>query len=459
VQLSIPAPVLKLLETLNRHGFEAYAVGGCVRDSILGKTPHDWDITTNALPEEIKRCFSELPVLETGIRHGTVTVLAERTPYEITTYRIDGDYLDCRHPQQVTFTRSLREDLARRDFTMNALAYHPQTGLQDFFGGMEDIRHKRICCVGNPDLRFREDALRIMRAMRFASVLGFSIEERTADALHRSRALLQHIVAERLAAELKQLLLGASVREVLHDYVDVLGRGDSGKCCPWWALISTIHTTTEPSGNTPSRASPNPPKNLLVRLTMLLHDIGKPLCYTQDAQGIGHFYEHAKHSTALAHTILSRLKFDTQTIDTVTMLVQNHSIDLSLNPRPIKRLLHRLGTERFALLLEVKRADTLAQAPQIQQIRLENLAKVQALMEEILREQACFSLKDLAVNGRDLMELGIPQGKQIGLLLNTLLEWVMDHPEDNNKGALLLLAEQQARECTMETYKSKCQKP
>lgn len=458
MQLSIPAPVLKLLETLNRHGFEAYAVGGCVRDSILGKTPHDWDITTNALPEEIKRCFSELPVLETGIRHGTVTVLAERTPYEITTYRIDGDYLDCRHPQQVTFTRSLREDLARRDFTMNALAYHPQTGLQDFFGGMEDIRHKRICCVGNPDLRFREDALRIMRAMRFASVLGFSIEERTADALHRSRALLQHIVAERLAAELKQLLLGASVREVLHDYVDVLG-----------AVIPEVlpmvgfdqhnphHNRTIWEHTIESIAQS--PKNLLVRLTMLLHDIGKPLCYTQDAQGIGHFYEHAKHSTALAHTILSRLKFDTQTIDTVTMLVQNHSIDLSLNPRPIKRLLHRLGTERFALLLEVKRADTLAQAPQIQQIRLENLAKVQALMEEILREQACFSLKDLAVNGRDLMELGIPQGKQIGLLLNTLLEWVMDHPEDNNKGALLLLAEQQARECTMETYKSKCQKP
>lgn len=458
MQLSIPAPVLKLLETLNHHGFEAYAVGGCVRDSILGKTPHDWDITTNALPEEIKRCFSELPVLETGIRHGTVTVLAERTPYEITTYRIDGDYLDCRHPQQVTFTRSLREDLARRDFTMNALAYHPQTGLQDFFGSMEDIRHKRICCVGNPDLRFREDALRIMRAMRFASVLGFSIEERTADALHRSRALLQHIAAERLAAELKQLLLGASVREVLHDYVDVLGvvipevlpmvgfdqHNPHHNRTIWEHTIESIAQS---------------PKNLLVRLTMLLHDIGKPPCYTQDAQGIGHFYEHAKHSTALAHTILSRLKFDTQTIDTVTMLVQNHSIDLSPNPRPIKRLLHRLGTERFALLLDVKRADTLAQAPQIQQIRLENLAKVQALMEEILREQACFSLKDLAVNGRDLMELGIPQGKQIGLLLNNLLEWVMDYPEDNNKGALLLLAEQQARECTMETYKSKCQKP
>lgn len=458
MRLSIPAPVWKLLETLNRYGFEAYAVGGCVRDSILGKVPHDWDITTNALPEEIKRCFSGLPVLETGIRHGTVTVLAEHTPYEITTYRVDGDYLDCRHPQQVTFTRSLREDLARRDFTMNALAYHPQTGLQDFFGGMEDIRHKRICCVGNPELRFQEDALRIMRAMRFASVLGFSIEERTADALHRSRTLLQHIAAERLAAELKQLLLGASVREVLHDYVDTLGvvipevlpmvgfdqHNPHHNRTIWEHTIESIAQS---------------PKNLLVRLTMLLHDIGKPLCYTQDAQGIGHFYEHAKHSTALARTILARLKFDTQTIDTVTLLVQNHSIDLSPNPRPIKRLLHRLGAERFALLLEVKRADTLAQAPQIQQIRLENLAKVQALMEEILREQACFSLQDLAVNGRDLMELGIPQGKQIGLLLNTLLEWVMDHPEDNNKGTLLRLAEQQAHEYTMETYKSKCQKP
>ncbi len=437
--LTVPAAVQGILDTLTARGYEAFVVGGCVRDSLLGKEPEDWDVTTSALPEEIAALFSpSYRVLDTGLRHGTVTVLCEGRPVEITTYRVDGPYSDNRRPDSVRFTKSLREDLARRDFTINALAYHPAVGLVDYFSGQADLAARRICCVGDPDKRFEEDALRLLRALRFASVLGFSLEKMTGESLKRHAALLQTIAAERVAAELQKLICGQAVFPVLMEYAPVL-----------FAVLPELAPAYQhPQYNRyhrydiyehTLRSVQAVPPSPVLRWAMLLHDSGKPACFTRDEDGVGHFYGHPQVSVRLANEALHRLRLDTHTITRVTTLITYHDERLVNQPACLKRWLCRLGEEAFRQLLEVQRADISAQNPDLLD-RLQDIDAINASVEAILAAGDCFCLRDLQINGHDLAALGVHPGKAMGLLLEKLLEAVIDGRCTNTRADLLRLA-------------------
>ncbi len=437
--LTIPSSVQNILDRLTAEGHEAFVVGGCVRDSLLGKEPQDWDITTSALPEAVVALFSPgFRVLDTGLRHGTVTVLCENRQVEITTYRVDGPYSDNRHPDNVSFTHSLREDLARRDFTINALAYHPAVGLVDYFSGQADLAARRICCVGDPDRRFEEDALRLLRALRFASVLGFTVEKMTGISLRQHTALLQNVAAERVKAELEKLLCGQAVLPVLMEYSEVL----------FAVLPELAPCFGHPQYNSYHRydiyehilrgveaVSPLP----VLRWTMLLHDSGKPSCFTRDEKGIGHFYGHPEVSVRLAGQALRRLRLDAGTIERVKTLIAYHDERLTANPVTVKRWLGRLGEETFRQLLEVQRADIRAQNPDLI-ARLKDIDAIEATADNILVAKECFTLHDLQVNGHDLKEIGVHPGKAMGLLLEQLLEEVIEGHCPNTRDDLLRLA-------------------
>lgn len=425
-----------ILERLEKSGYEAFVVGGCVRDLLRGKTPEDWDITTSALPCQIKSCFSDLTVIETGIKHGTVGVVWDGQIFEITTYRIDGSYSDGRHPDQVVFSSSLKEDLSRRDFTVNSMAYHPQKGLQDFFGGYEDLKRRLIRCVGNPDKRFEEDALRIMRGIRFASVLGFSVEPETEKAIVKNKQLLEAVSPQRLWKELKLLLCGKNVMEVLCRYASVLG-----------VMIPEIRPAVGMEQNSPyhhltvwehiAQSVASAPPCPILRLSMLFHDLGKPLCYSCDENGIGHFYGHAKQSARLAEDILTRFCASNQERQEIVWLVKSHDFLLSSDSVQLKRLLCREGEQRVWNLLKVKTADIKALTPDIQEKRIAQLEQIKQQLEEIISKQQCFSLKQLAVSGTDLIEAGIPQGRKIGQILNCLFLLVTEEKLPNDKDILL----------------------
>ncbi|MBQ5565782.1 MAG: HD domain-containing protein, partial [Clostridia bacterium] len=331
----LPDEVKTAIEKISKNGFEAYIVGGCVRDSLLGKTPKDYDITTSASPQEVEKIFSDCRVIETGIKHGTVTVLINSMPLEITTFRIDSEYVDNRHPESVTFTKSLREDTARRDFTMNAIAYNNFTGICDFYGGETDIKNKIVRCVGNPDLRFNEDALRIMRAIRFSSVLGFEIEENTRSSIFKNKELLKNISSERIAAELVKLLCGKNAKKVLCEYIDILGvvmpellpmkdfdQRNAHHIYDIWTHTAVAVENIEPAP--------------ILRLTALFHDIGKPECFFMK-NGQGHFYGHAAVSEKISDNILKRLKFDNTSRETITTLVKLHDIQIEETETAVKR--------------------------------------------------------------------------------------------------------------------------
>lgn len=437
MKLPLPDTVLFLIECLNHYGFTCFAVGGCIRDLLRGEYPNDFDLTTDALPEEIKACFLEYEVLETGIRHGTVTVLIEQTPYEITTYRTESIYSDHRHPDEVHFTRSLLEDLKRRDFTINAMAYHPTRGLVDLFGGAEDLKQRRLRAVGDADQRFQEDALRILRGLRFASTLQLEIDSATANAMQNSKSLLLSVSAERIWAELGKLLTGCDIARILLEYSDILAQilpellpmiGFSQNH-PFHHLDVYEHTAAAVSATQPI---------LVLRLTMLLHDSGKPHCCTEDAQGIHHFYGHAAISAEIAEGLLRRLKVDRMTIETVVLLITHHGDVIENTDRQVKRCLNRYGEGRFRLLLAVQRADTLAQAIVIQKERIEHLNALAARLERIVTEQDCFSLRQLAVDGNDLIKLGLA-GCQIGIALQFALQSVIEERVANDRESLLLL--------------------
>ena len=442
MNISLPSPVMQALELLNKAGYEAYVVGGCVRDTLLGKAPQDWDITTSAKPEETAAVFADYRTVETGLKHGTLTVLIEDMPLEITTYRIDGEYTDNRHPDGVTFTANLREDLQRRDFTINALAYHPSVGIIDHFSGLADLTDRRICCVGDPEKRFTEDALRLARALRFSATLGFSIEKVTAASIHKLAPLLRRVSPERIAAELKKLLCGQNVRQVLLTYADVmtvllpeiqpmLGLQQDN---PYHYLTVYEHTVETVA------AIPN---DLLLRLTMLLHDAGKPACYTRDEQGFDHFRGHPAISAAIAEQALERLHFDRRTIDDVKKLVLHHDDTLSLTDKALKRLLNRMGSQLAPLLVEVQKADVWGQHPDKRDDRLVFLDHVKQRLTELIEEKACFRVRDLAISGKDLLQIGFLPGPKIGNMLQTLLEAVMDGDCPNEPNALLKLAKEQ----------------
>ena len=439
-QLNItpPASVQTALNMLCGAGYEAFIVGGCVRDALRGAEPHDWDCTTNAKPDEICACFRDFHVIETGLQHGTVTVVIEHFPIEITTYRIDGVYADHRRPDSVTFTDSLTDDLARRDFTVNAMAYHPERGLIDPYGGADDLQAKIIRCVGSPHDRFDEDGLRILRAMCFASVLDFTIEKDTADAVHTQKTLLHHISAERIDTELTKLLCGIGAERVLTDFADVL-----------FTVLPELepmhgfdqqnpHHDYDVYAHTLKAVAACPPEPIL-RWAALLHDSGKPHTFTKDERG-GHFYGHAAVSKEIARRALNAMKCDRKRHDRVILLVEKHDMVMNGTAKQLKRIVRQIGDEAAEQLLLLHKADVTAQAACHRAERIEESDRLLQMLAELRAENACMSLKQLAVTGGDLLAAGIPQGKTIGETLNRLLESVIDGDLPNEHDALLSAA-------------------
>lgn len=435
----IPENVEWIIRELMAHGFEAYAVGGCVRDSVLGREPEDWDITTSAKPEQVKQIFHR--TVDTGIEHGTVTVLIDKEAYEVTTYRVDGEYEDHRHPKEVTFTASLEEDLKRRDFTINAMAYNPQTGLVDIFEGIDDLNKKIIRCVGNPRERFDEDALRILRAIRFSAQLGFEIDNMTKEAMTEKAETLRDVSAERIRVELVKLLVSKhpeKIREaqrlgltkvVLPEYDTIVGVEQH---TPNHIYDVEEHTI---------RALQNVEADPILRLTMLLHDFGKPIVKKQD-DGRDIFYKHPEVSAAICKEILKRLKFDNYTLDRVCRLVKWHGLKYLPNDRSVRRALNRVGQDIFDAFIKVQRADISAKNPKVVPEKLVLLKEKEAIYHRVMERGDCFEVKMLAVNGRDLIQSGIKPGPLLGAVLEQLVEWVIDDPERNRKELLLEKAQE-----------------
>lgn len=435
MKIQLPEKVNTIIQTLQEHGYEAYAVGGCVRDSLLGREPGDWDITTSASPEETKKLFAR--TVDTGIEHGTVTVLLGKEGFEVTTYRIDGKYEDSRHPTEVIFTRNLREDLLRRDFTINAMAYNDTEGIVDIFGGMDDLKRKIIRCVGNARERFGEDALRIMRGVRFAAQLGFSLEKETKEAMTELAPTLEKISAERIQTELVKLLVSDSpelIREAYH-------LGITAVILPEFDEMTRTGQETKyhryDVGEHTVQAVCNVPPDKVLRLTMLLHDVAKPEMKTVDADGTAHFKGHDIRGEQKAKEILRRLKFDNDTIHKVTKLVRWHDYRMPAEKKNVRKAMSKISAELFPMYLLVKRADILAHSMYRREEELENLSGLQKCYEEIVADHECVSLKQLAVTGTDLIGIGMKPGKQIGEVLNELLRIVLEYPEFNNKEHLL----------------------
>lgn len=434
----LPPQVNTAISMLYAAGYEAFLVGGAVRDYVRDNSPaKDWDITTNALPAQVESVFSGYHLIETGLKHGTVTVVIDHEPIEITTYRIDGDYSDHRHPDSVHFTRSLKEDLERRDFTMNALAYSPQKRIVDLVGGRKDIEDGIVRCVGDPNHRFQEDGLRMLRALRFASVYGMAIEAETASAIHRNKELLKGIAAERIQVELTKMLCGKGVTKVLEEFSDVIAipipeilpmfhfeqRNPHHDKDVWDHTIAVIESIT-----------PEP----VLRWAALLHDIGKPSCFSLAEDGIGHFFGHSDQSTSMAESILSRLRFDNASKEQIVRLVRYHDMPITADRKPIKRLLSKHGEDATRQLIELHKADTLGQSA-ICRHRIAIFEEVSQMINEILQEESCFTLKDLAVNGHDMMTLGF-QGPTIGRVLQECLDAVLDEQIPNEHEALMAFA-------------------
>jgi tRNA nucleotidyltransferase (CCA-adding enzyme) len=434
----IPSYVEQGMKQLTLHGYEAYLVGGAVRDILLGDTPADYDLASDATPEQMLEVFKEQHTILTGIKHGTITVVLDGHPLEITTYRIDGDYSDQRRPDRVTFSRSLEEDVRRRDFTINALAMDVSGRVLDYVDGQRDLSGHIIRCVGDPDLRMKEDALRILRAMRFSSVLGFEVDPQTRLSLSRNKDLLKKVASERVLSELSGLLCGAGVEKVLLQYFDILAVV-LPEILPMQGFeqhnphhIYDVWTHT-------ARVVGNTPPDAALRWTALFHDSGKPSSFTQDEKGVGHFYGHQEISRELAHAALLRLKLDTRTRERVETLVLYHDLEIEPVAKIARRRLCRFGEPVFRDLLAIKRADTLAQS-EMSLYRLDEINQLESLLESVLADRDCFSLGDLAINGEDLLAAGIPPGPVIGAILRATLRQVIDGNAPNNKEDLLILA-------------------
>ena len=443
--MDMPKNVDTAINLLQSAGFEAYAVGGCVRDSLLGKIPNDWDITTSAKPEDMKSVFADFHCIDTGIKHGTVTVVIDGEPLEITTFRLDGEYEDNRHPKSVTFTSNLSADLGRRDFTVNAMAYSKKTGIVDLFGGQNDLKNGIIRCVGDPDRRFNEDALRILRALRFASALDFEIEEKTAQSLLKNRALLGNISEERIAKELLKLVCGKGAKRILTDFAPVL-----------FEILPELQPMYKNSHDNPHHCydiyehtliaveSIDPEPTL--RFAMLLHDCGKPAVKKFDENGVAHFYGHQRISAEISAQILARLKVSNKFRDEILFLVSNHDRwELYENTEKMPRYLSKFGLDGVLNLLKVMRADVLAQSPEYR-YRLDQIADAEETAKNLAAQKPCLSLRELQINGRTLMDIGIPQGRKLGAVLAQLLDEVIDGVTKYTQEALTTRAREIYRE-------------
>lgn len=430
--MKLPKDAVYILNKLNKSGYEAYVVGGCVRDSLLGKKPKDWDICTNAKPSETMDVFTDCNIIPTGLQHGTITIMLNKEGYEVTTYRIDGKYEDGRHPNSVQFTGYLGEDLARRDFTINAMAYSEKEGIVDLYDGINDLKKGVIKCVGNPLERFNEDALRIMRAMRFASVLDFEIEKKTEDAMKQLYKNLDKVSKERINVELSKLLLGKGAKRVLEKYSYIISyiipeiknmigfeQHNPHHCYNVWKhTIEVINNIEE--------------IDLPLKLAGLLHDVGKPLVYTENEDGIYHFYGHAEKSYELAEPILRNLKYSNDIIDEVLLLIKYHDFNIALSNSFIRKMLNKTGESTFRKLLSLRKADILGQSMYKRNEKLSELESLKSLFENFKIEDECFSIKHLKINGNDLIKLGYKPGKQMGIILNDLLKLVVDEELEND---------------------------
>lgn len=446
LKIEIPSGANEIIHSLQNNGYEAFLVGGCVRDSILNRPIHDYDITTSATPDEMMEVFKDKRIIETGLQHGTITILIDGEAYECTTYRIDGNYSDSRRPDSVTFTQSLEEDLKRRDFTINAMAYNDEVGLVDPFNGMEDIEHYKIRCVGRAEDRFSEDALRILRAIRFASQLGFVVDSDVSLNIHKMYKNLENISIERINSEFCKIALSSEFyiqiglfREVFSLFIpeikDMLGFPQNNPYHIYDVWGHTVHAVQayecdyEPDLN---------PRDLITSLAVFFHDIGKPHCYQDGEDGIRHFKGHGRVSADMTDTIMKRLRFDNDTREKVVQLVYYHDATFEVGKKYIKRWLNKIGEEQFRRLLDVRRADIKAQADINQETRLQKIDNIEYILEEVLQDDECFSLKDLAVNGKDVMDtMLIKSGKEVGYWLNEILTRVIDGRLKNDREDLI----------------------
>lgn len=444
MRFPVPGPILEAINRLNDGGHEAYLVGGCVRDDYLGIRPNDYDICTSAYPEQTKACFSTERTIETGIRHGTLTVLLNGYSIEITTFRTDGPYLDRRRPDHVLFTHSLAEDLERRDFTMNAMAWHPSSGIIDLFNGREDCDNRLIRCVGDPAQRFNEDALRILRALRFASVLDFAVEQNALDAMNEKKSTIRKVSVERITAELNMLMTGVNPPKVIRQspriLFEALPQLEPMYHCPQRSVFHRYdlweHTL---------HALEDTPPELSVRWAALLHDSGKPDAITYDADGTTHFRGHQAISTRIAEKVLTELKQPSVLIKEVTQLVKYH--DERIGPDNVQQWLCKLGLPLFSKLMLLQRADMGAHAAHVA-VKVRDIDAMAGRAEEMALSGACLSLSDLAVNGRVLVEHGFDSGPFLGETLQYLLQRVVNGFEKNDRETLLSIAVKRLNEHT-----------
>ena len=447
MQITLPDKVKTIIDRFEDEGFEAYIVGGCVRDSVLGKTPNDWDITTNAKPEQIKALFGR--TLDIGIKHGTVVVMMGGEGFEVTTYRIDGNYSDGRHPDSVSFTSDLREDLRRRDFTINAMAYSDRTGIIDIFGGMDDIDKHLVRAVGNPAERFDEDALRILRAVRFAAKLGYDIEENTRAEASRLAPSLAKISAERIREELQKIILSDHPDKIRDAYL----MGITAQVLPEWDIMMECkqntphhyltvgeHTICALEDCVCSDSTLSEDDRKVLRLAILLHDSGKPAMKTTDEDGVDHFKMHPDKSEEIALSVLRRLKYDNDTIAKVRKLVKYHDYRPKLTEYKVRRLIVDVGVTLMPLLMLVKEVDLRAHSNYQMDEKRAELDGLEELYDAVIKSGDCLSLKEMKVTGKDLIEAGIPKGVMMGEVLDRLFDAVLEDPRKNEKEILLDMA-------------------
>lgn len=441
-KIDLPAPCRLIIRRLRKNGYRGYAVGGCVRDSLLGRTPNDWDITTDALPDRVLALFPDFPVLETGLQHGTVTILIDHEPFEVTTFRIDGAYSDGRHPDSVAFTARIEDDLARRDFTVNAMAYNEEDGLIDPFGGRDDLENQIIRCVGEPARRFSEDALRLFRAVRFAAALGFSIDPDTLAALRELSPAISLVAKERIFIELKKTVAAPHAAEALRLAPELL-----------FAAVPELSVIRDTPQNSryhvynvwehTLHALDAAPQNTVTRLAVLFHDAGKGVCRSVGEDGFDHFYGHAKHSAEITRRALHALRCDNKTLHDVVKLVELHDIHFPMRTAKFRRLLASLGYELFYRLIDVSKADNAAHAPEHVTARTAALDEALQEAQRLQSEDYCLTMRQLAVNGRDMRALGL-SGPSIGEVLEKLLDSVIIGEAPNDRSLLLTRAERMA---------------
>ena len=436
MKIQMPEAANYIIQTLMAHGYEAYIVGGCVRDSVLGRTPQDWDITTSATPEQTKALFRR--TIDTGIEHGTVTIMMDHVGYEVTTYRVDGKYEDHRRPKEVTFTASLLEDLKRRDFTINAMAYNEQEGLVDIFGGAEDLRLGIIRCVGVPQERFDEDALRILRAVRFAAQLDFEIEAKTRQAIREKAEFLRDISAERIQVELTKLITSDHPERIIDAYelgitAIVLPEFDTMMETPQHTVYHKYDV-----GRHTVAVMQNIDATPVLRWAALLHDSAKPECRTTDEQGVDHFYGHPKAGKAIARRVLRRMKLDNDTIQRVERLVEWHDfgLDGTVTKKTLRRALNQMGPDLFDDYAKLRRADMLGQSDYMQEKKQQDYQHLLEMYREIREAQECLLIRDLKLDGKDLIAMGVQPGPDMGKILNDLLQQVLEEPQLNTKEKL-----------------------